>query len=62
MRNLKRALSLVMAMAMLIGMMTIGASAVSASDFTDADEIVNTEAVSVLTTLNVINGDRKSVV
>ena len=56
MRNLKRALSLVMAMAMLIGMMTIGASAVSASDFTDADEIVNTEAVSVLTTLNVING------
>ena len=56
MRNLKRALSLVMAMAMLIGMMTIGASAVSASDFTDADEVVNTEAVSVLTTLNVING------
>ena len=56
MRNLKRALSLVMAMAMLIGMMTIGASAVSASDFTDADEFVNTEAVSVVTTLKVING------
>ena len=56
MRNLKRVLSLVMAMAMLVGMMMISASAVNYEDFTDADEIQHTEAVSVLTTLNVIAG------
>ena len=56
MRNLKRALSLALAAAMVIGMMVIGAGAVSVDDFTDSDEIVNKEAVSVLTTLNVING------
>ena len=55
MRNLKRALSLVMAAAMLIGMMVISASAVS-SDFTDNDEIDHKEAVNVMVTLNVIDG------
>ena len=56
MRNLKRALSLVMAAVMLIGMMVVSAGAVSYDEFTDKDEIVHTEAVSVLNTLNVIVG------
>ena len=41
MRNLKRTLSLVLASAMLVGMMVTGASAVS-GDFNDSDEITNT--------------------
>ena len=56
MRNLKRALSLALAAVMVLGMMVIGAGAVNLDDFSDKDEIVNTEAVTVLTTLNVING------
>ena len=56
MRNLKRALSLDNGHGHADRHDDHRASAVSASDFTDADEIVNTEAVSVLTTLNVING------
>jgi len=56
MRNLKRALSLALAAVMLIGMMVVGASAVSYNDFTDRDEIVNKDAVSMLTTLGVIDG------
>ena len=55
MRNLKRALSLVLAAMMLIGMMVVSAGAAS-KDFTDKDEIVNTEAVNTLVTLNVIAG------
>ena len=56
MRNLKRTLSLVLAAAMLIGMMVVSASAASYEDFTDADEIQYTEAVQTLVALNVING------
>ena len=72
MRNLKRALSLALAAAMLIGMMVISAlalaaamligmmvisaSAVSYNSFTDRDEIVNKDAVSMLTTLGIIEG------
>ena len=56
MRNLKRALSLALAAAMLIGMMVIGASAAGLDDFSDKDEIVNQDAVSLLTILGVING------
>ena len=55
MRNLKRALSLVLAAMMLIGMMAVSAGAAS-KDFTDKDEIQHTEAVSAMTTLNVIAG------
>lgn len=55
MRNLKRALSLVLAAAMLIGMMVISASAAS-KDFGDSAEIKNTEAVDVMVALGVING------
>ena len=56
MRNLKRTLSLALASVMLVGMMSVGASAVNASDFTDADEIVNKDAVSTMTALDIING------
>ena len=57
MRNLKRALSLLLAAAMLIGMMVVGASAASSlDDFPDKDEIVNQDAVSLLTILGVIEG------
>ena len=55
MRNLKRALSLVMAAAMLIGMMVVSASAVS-KDFTDSSEIQHKEAVNTMVALNVISG------
>ena len=56
MRNLKRALSLALAAVMVIGMMVVGAGAVSYDDFSDKDKIVNDEAVSMLVELNVING------
>ena len=56
MRNLKRALSLALASVMVLSMMVIGAGAASLDDFSDKEEIVNKEAVTVLSTLNVING------
>ncbi|BDF69610.1 hypothetical protein CE91St41_05910 [Oscillospiraceae bacterium] len=56
MRNLKRALSLALAAVMVIGMMVVGAGAVSYNDFTDKDEIVNKDAVSMVTALGIING------
>ena len=58
MRNLKRVLSLVMAVAMLIGLMVVSASAASTyDDFTDKDEIVNKEAVNTMVSLGVISGN-----
>ena len=42
MRNLKRVLSLALAVMMLIGMMVVGANAAGYNDFTDKDEIVTT--------------------
>ena len=56
MRNLKRALSLALAAIMLIGMMVVSASAAGYNDLTDKDEIVNKDAVSMLTTLGIIEG------
>ena len=56
MKNLKRVLSLALAGTMLSGMMAMGASAADTSDFTDADEIVNVEAVNVMSTLGVLKG------
>ena len=58
MRNLKRTLSLVMAMALIVGMMIVSASAVS-SDFNDSAEITNTEAVDVMTAIGVFEGTDK---
>ena len=56
MRNLKRALSLALAAIMLVGMMVVSASATGLDDFSDKDKVVNKDAVSMLTTLGVING------
>ena len=53
MRNLKRVLSLALAVVMVIGMMVM---TTGAADFTDTDEITFTTAVDALSTLNVING------
>ena len=54
MRNLKRALSLALAAAMLIGMMVVGASA----EYKDQASVSQTEAVDVLTGLGVVGGDQ----
>ena len=56
MRNLKRTLSLLLTAAILIGMVVVGASAVSSSDFTDLDEITNIEAAQVMTALGMFEG------
>ena len=56
MRNLKRTLSLLLAVVMVIGLMVVGAGAVSYNDFSDRGEIVNKDAVSMLTTLGIIEG------
>ena len=56
MRNLKRALSLALASIMVLGLMVVGASAASYNDFTDKDEIKNSEAVNTMVSLGVISG------
>ena len=55
MRNLKRALSLALAAAMLISLMVVGASA---ADYGDQAEVTQTEAVDVLTAIGVVGGDQ----
>lgn len=55
MRNLKQVLSLVLALALVFSLGMTGASAL-ATDFKDAEDIVHTSAVDVLTELQVING------
>ena len=55
MRNLKRALSLVLAAAMLVSLMVVGASAAS---YGDQDAVNQTEAVDVLTGLGIVGGDQ----
>jgi len=56
MRNLKRALSVALAAVMLLGMMVIGAGAMSIDDFADKDEIDNKEAVALMVDLGVLEG------
>ncbi len=53
MKNLKRALCLVLTCAMMLGLMIM---TTSAADFTDKDKIVNTDAVDTMVALNIING------
>ena len=55
MRNLKRALSLALAAAMLISLMVVGASA---AEYGDQAQVSQTEAVEVLTGLGVVGGDQ----
>ena len=54
MRNLKRVLSLALALVMVLGMMVIGTSAAT---FTDAEEITYTEAVDVMAALGILKGN-----
>ena len=56
MRNLKRALSLVLAVVMVIGLMVVGASAVSYNDLSDRGEMVSKDAVSMITTRGHLGG------
>ncbi|OUN06255.1 hypothetical protein B5G43_09875 [Flavonifractor sp. An92] len=56
MRNLKRALSMALAAVMVLGLMVVGASAAGYDSFTDKDEIVHKEAVSMITELGVLAG------
>ena len=58
MRNLKRALSLALAAAMLISLMVVGASAASYEDYSDVSGIQNVEAVDLLTSLGIVAGDQ----
>ena len=53
MRNLKKVLSLALAMVMLIGMMVVGAGA---ANYTDASDIKNKEAVAVVSGIEVLLG------
>ena len=55
MRNLKRALSLALAAAMLVSLMVVGASAAS---YGDQDKVSQAEAVDVLTGLGIVGGDQ----
>ena len=55
MKNLKKVLSLVLALAMALSLMTV-AFAKDASDYNDYDKVTNKEAVEVLTSLEVIDG------
>lgn len=55
MRNLKRALSLVMASVMLLGMMVIGTSA-AGTTFTDDRQIANSEAAAITGGLGIFSG------
>jgi hypothetical protein len=56
MKNLKKVLSLVLALAMAFSLMSIAFAADKATNFTDYDEIDYQEAVNVLTSIGVING------
>ncbi len=53
MRNLKRAISLALASVMLMGTMVIGTAATT---FTDAEDITNSDAVTILSALRVMSG------
>ena len=56
MRNLKRALSVALASAMLLGMMVVGSSAKGLDDFSDNAEIVNKDAVAVTSAIGLFDG------
>lgn len=56
MRNLKKVLSLVLALAMVLSICMVGAGAVNYDDFTDEENISKKEAVATLVNLDVING------
>ena len=55
MKNLKKVLSLVLALAMALSLMTV-AFAADAGDYADYDEVTNKEAVDVMTAIGVFDG------
>jgi|GEM_PF-4390975 len=55
MKNLRKVLALVLVVAMMASLV-ISASALSAKDYTDYSEVVNKDAVAMLTELGIING------
>ena len=61
MRNLKKVLSLALAMVMLVGMMVVGAGAVDATEYPDYGDVSadKQEAVQVITALSVMDGTEK---
>ncbi|MEG2119890.1 MAG: S-layer homology domain-containing protein, partial [Pseudoflavonifractor sp.] len=70
MRNLKKVLSMALAIVMMLGMMTFASAAeekkteapkkvTTAADLSDMDKVVNKEAVSLLVDLKVVEGTDK---
>ena len=55
MKNLKKVLSLVLALAMALSLMTV-AFAADASDYNDYDEVTYKQAVDVMTSVGVFDG------
>jgi hypothetical protein len=56
MRNLKKVLSLVLAVAMMVSICVVGAGAVNYDDFSDENEITKKQAVETLVSLDILNG------
>ncbi len=57
MRTLKKTLCLVLALAMMVGLCAVGASALTVNDYKDKDQIPNMEAFATLTAIGVFQGD-----
>lgn len=57
MRTLKKTLCLVLALAMMVGLCAVGASAVTFDDYPDKDSIKHPQAVKVMTAIGVLQGD-----
>ena len=64
MRNLKKVLSLTLALVMMLGMMTFAGAAettkITSKDLTDMKDVVNKEQVSLLVDLGIINGIKQA--
>ena len=58
MRTLKRTLCLALVLVMMVGLLAVGASAVTLDDYQDKDAIKHQEAVALLSALSVLQGDQ----
>ena len=59
MRTLKRTLCLALVLVMMVGLLAVGASAVSYKDYPDKDQITHPEAVALLSAMKVLEGDER---